>query len=165
MTEFSIAHEFESDVERFWRVFLDGKFLTEWYHSAGMRREELSRDDGSGRLIWVARYAAERQMPSIVRSVLGNRQLGYTETATFDKARGVLEQVIVPTVMADRVRFGGVFTVEPIDGKRLRQRYAGSIAIDVPLVGRKVEQSTVKEIERSHAEAARVTRAWLARAA
>jgi uncharacterized protein YndB with AHSA1/START domain len=161
MTEFSIVHEFEADPQRFWRVFLDSEFLDEWYRSAGMRRQEVSRDDGTERLIMVARYVAERQLPAVVRSVIGGKQLGYTETATFDKQRARLDHVIEMNLMTDRVRFGGAFTVEPIDGGRVRQRYAGSIAVDLPLVGKKIEQSTVKEMERSHEAAAHVTRAWL----
>jgi Protein of unknown function (DUF2505) len=164
MTEFSIAHEFESDPETFWRVFLDGKFLEEWYGSAGLNREEVSREAKGDQVIVVARYISQNQPPALVRSVLGGKQFGYVETATFTKGVSHFDQKIEPTVVADRVRFDARFSVEPIGPKRVRQTYAGVIAVNIPLLGKKLEQATVKEMERTHTVAANVTRAWLGRA-
>jgi hypothetical protein len=165
MTEFRIDQEFEADPDTFWRLFTDGTYHDEWYRAVGVRRQELSREDRpqEGTLVVVARYGSERQLPSFVRALLGGRELGYVETTTFDRARRRVEQRVEPTVFADRVRFGGTITIEAIAPGRVRRAYAGSIAVDAPLVGRKIEQSTVKEMERTHAEAAKVTRAWLAR--
>jgi len=164
MTEFSIVHEFEGDPQTFWRVFLDSEYQTEMYRSVGISRSEVSRDDQGDRLVVVARCMQERQPPAVVRSLLGGRQLGYVETLTFYKKGGLVEQLIEPTVMGDRFRFGGTVTVEKLDDKRLRRTYAGSIKIDLPLVGKKVEQSTVGEMRRTNDQAAQVTRAWLAKA-
>jgi hypothetical protein len=165
MTEFSIAHEFDTDADTFWRVFLDGKFLEEWYRSGGLIRHELSREDAGDRVRVVSRYQAEKQPPALVRSLFGGKPFGYTETATFAKSAGRLEHTIEMSIMADRVSFGGHITLEPVGPGRLRQRYTGSIAVHLPLIGKKIEQATVKEMERTQAAAANVTRAWLARAA
>jgi hypothetical protein len=163
MTEFSIAHEFETDAERFWRLFLDEKFLGAWYRAGGLVRHELSRQDEGGRVRVTARYEAEKQPPALVRSFFGGKPFGYIETATFDAGAGRLDHTIEMSVMPERVKFGGHIVLEPAGGGRLRQRYRGSIAVDLPLVGRKIEQATIKEMERTQAKAADVTRAWLAR--
>jgi hypothetical protein len=165
MTEFSIAHEFDTDTATFWSVFLNGQFLDEWYRAGGLARTELGREDSADKLVVTARFVAERQPPAIIRSVLGNKQFGYIETATFIKNASRLEQSLQALVMAERIRFSGVITAEPIGARRVRQLYTGSVNIDMPLVGKKIERSTVEEMERTHAEAANVTRAWLARAA
>jgi hypothetical protein len=165
MTEFSIAHEFDTDADTFWRVFLDGTFLEEWYRSGGLVRQELSREDAGDRVVVVARYQAQQQPPALVRSFFGGKPFGYVETASFTKSAGRLEHRIEMSVFADRVDFGGQIVLEPVGPRRLRQRYSGSIAVHVPLIGKKIEQATVKEMERTQAKAADVTRAWLARAA
>jgi hypothetical protein len=163
MTEFRIDQEFEADPDQFWRIFTDGSYHDEWYRSVGVRRTELSREPQDGRLVVVARYGSERQLPSFVRALLGGRELGYVETTTFDGARRRVEQKVEPTLLADRVRFSGVITIEAIAPGRVRRAYAGAITVDAPLVGRKIEQSTIKEMQRTHAEAAKVTQKWLAR--
>jgi hypothetical protein len=163
MTEFSIAHEFDTDADTFWRIFLDDTFLGEWYRAGGLIRRELSRENGSDRVRVVARYEAEKQPPALVRTFFGGKPFGYTETATFDKSAGRLDHAIEMSVMPERVKFGGHIVLEPVTPGRLRQRYRGTIAVDVPLVGRKIEQATVKEMERTQAKAADVTRAWLLR--
>ena len=163
MTEFSIDQEFEADADAFWRLFTDGKYHDEWYRSVGVRRTETSRVQDGDRLVVVARYGSERELPGFVRALLGGRELGYVETTTFDAARRRVEQRVEPTVFAERVRFGGTIAIEAIGNGRVRRAYAGRIAVDAPLVGRKIEQSTIKEMQRTHAEAAKVTRAWLAR--
>jgi Protein of unknown function (DUF2505) len=165
MTDFSITHEFETDPEGFWRVYLESAFQNEMYGSVGMKRSEVRRDDLGDRLVIVASYVAERQLPAVVRSVLGGKQLGYTETVTFHRARGEAEQQIVMNVMTDRIRFGGTIRLERLGDDHIRRTYAGAINVDIPLVGKKIEQSTVTEMKRTHEDAAKVTRAWLAKAA
>jgi hypothetical protein len=163
MTEFRIDQEFEADADAFWRLFTDGKYHDEWYRSVGVKRSELSRAERDGKLVVVARYGSERQLPSFVRALLGGRELGYVETTTFDGALRRVEQRVEPTLFADRVRFGGTITIEAIAPGRVRRGYAGSIAVDAPLVGKRIEQSTIKEMQRTHAEAAKVTQGWLLR--
>jgi hypothetical protein len=165
MTEFSIVHEFEADPETFWRVFLDSEYNDALYRSVGVRREELSREDRGDEIVVRAHYASERQLPAVVQSLLGGRNLGYQETIIFRKRNGAVEQVIEPTVLTGRIRFGGHITIETVAPGRLRRVYAGSIAIDLPLVGKRIEQSTVSEMQRTHEQAAQVTREWLAKAA
>ena len=163
MTEFSIAHEFDTDAETFWRIFLDGKFLEEWYRAGGLLRQEVSRDEAGDQVRVVSRYQAEKQPPALVRSLFGGKPFGYTETATFARSAGRLDHVIEMSVMPERVKFGGHIVLEPVAPGRLRQRYSGSIAVELPLIGKKIEQATIKEMERTQAKAADVTRAWLVR--
>src|SRR4051812_46818242 len=163
MTEFSIAHEFDTDADIFWRVFLDGTFLDEWYRAGGLVRQELSRQEAGDHVRVVSRYQAEKQPPALVRSLLGGKPFGYTETATFARSAGRLDHTIEMSVMPDRVKFGGHIVLEPVAPGRVRQRYAGSIAVSLPLVGKKIEQATINEMQRTQAKAADVTRAWLLR--
>lgn len=163
MTEFSIDQEFDADAETFWRLFTDGSYHDEWYRAVGVKRTELSRASEDDRLVVVARYGSERELPGFVRALLGGRQLGYVETTRFDAFRRVVEQRVEPTVFADRVQFSGTIAIAALTPRRVRRSYRGSISVDAPLVGKKIEQSTIKEMQRTHAEAAKVTRAWLAR--
>jgi hypothetical protein len=165
MTEFSIVHEFDSSALRFWQVWCDGEYHDEFYRSVGITREELSRSDDADRLVVVARYASERQLPSFIRSILGDRPLGYVETTTFHKNRGHAEQRVEPTIMGERTRFVGAIAVEPLGNDRIRRTYSGSIAIDIPLIGKRAEKGTVSELQRTQEQAARVTRDWLTRTA
>src|SRR5262245_5745694 len=121
MTEFSIVHEFATDSHGFWRVFLDSAFQNEMYRAVGMNRSEIRREEYDDRLIIVASFVSERQLPPVVRSMLGSRPLGYTETLTFRKHTGVAEQQIEMTVLRDRIRFGGTITVEKLGDEHVRR--------------------------------------------
>src|SRR5215475_5314314 len=103
MTEFSIVHEFETDSHGFWRVFLDSAFQNEMYRAVGMKRSEIRREEYEDRLVIVATYVSERQLPPVVRSMLCSRAPGYTETLTFRRHTGVVEQQIEMTVLRDRI--------------------------------------------------------------
>jgi hypothetical protein len=165
MTEFSIVHEFETDSDSFWRVFLDSAFQNEMYRAVGMKRSEIRREEYEDRLIIVATYVSDRQLPPVVRTMIGSRPLGYTETLTLRKHTGVVEQHIEMTVLRDRIRFGGTITVEKLGDEHVRREYAGAINVDIALIGKKVEQSTVNEMKRTHEQAAEVLRSWLQKAA
>ncbi|MDB4968637.1 MAG: hypothetical protein JWN44_4326 [Myxococcales bacterium] len=165
MTEFLIVHEFETDTQRFWRIFLDNEFQNEMYRGAGMKRSEVRREDCGDRTVIVGLCVAERQLPAIVGSLLGGKQLGYTETLTFHKDRAELEQQIEMAVLPDRIRFTGKLTVEKLADDHVRRSYAGAINVNIGLIGKKIEQSTVKEMKRTHDHAAELMRAWLAKAA
>jgi hypothetical protein len=165
MTEFSIIHEFETDAQGFWRIFLDNEFQNEMYRAAGMQRTEIRREDLADRTVIVAECIADRQLPAIVRSLLGGNPLGYTETLTFHKPTSQLEQQIEMGVLTDRIRFNGALAVEKLADDHVRRCYSGAINVNIALMGKKIEQSTVNEMKRTHDHAAELMRAWLARAA
>ena len=165
MTEFSIVHEFSTDPATFWNVFFDAGYNQEFYRSAGVVRHELERRDDARVLTIVARYSSDIKLPGFVRAALGNRDLGYVETCTFHKDRGLVEQLVEPTVMPDRTRFNATIALTPVGAGRLRRSYSGAIDVDVPLIGRRIEAGTIKGMREMHETAAAVTRTWLAKAA
>jgi len=167
MAEFRIVHEFDADPQSFWRVFLDSEFQTEMYRSAGVKRVEKRREDLGDSLIVVANCGTDWDLPAALRSVLGGKALGYVETLTFSKRRGDGEarQQIELTVMRDRVHFEGSVTLERIGPARVRRRYSGTVRIELPLIGKKLEQSTASAMQHRHDAAAQLMRVWLAKGA
>jgi len=52
--------------------------------------------------------------------------------------------------MARRPHFASTVAVEPLGGDRSLRVFAGSLAVDVPLVGRRIEEGAVRDMRRIH---------------
>ena len=166
MTEFSITHEFDADPATFWRVYLDGGFHDAMYRAVGVVRSELSRVQSDEQVVIVARCASGAATASRDGAHTGGQSRSRLyRNPHISKRQPASNAIDEPTMLGDRVRFAGTIAVEPIGPGRVRRTYAGSIAVNIPLFGARIEKSTVNEMKRTHEEAAVVTRAWLSQAA
>lgn len=165
MTDFSIVHDFATDAQTFWRIFFDDAYNDEFYGSVGLARRVVDRSENDESLVVVAEFSSERQLPSFVQKLLGGRNLGYVETLTFRKGEQVAEQVVQPSVLSERVDFRGQISVDSVGPNLVRRTYRGTMQVSAPLIGGRIERATLGDMQRTHEQAAQVTRAWLAKTA
>ncbi len=162
-THFAIRHEFTATPEAFWRVFLHEPYNVELYERIGIKeRKVLDRSEDAETVKWAVRIMPRRDLPSVVKKVVGG-DLGYTEISTYYKGKDVIDVRVEPTLMKDRTRIQGRYTVKTIGERRLLRTFEGDIAVDLPLVGRRIEAVVLDDMKRSYDVAAQVTAEWLAR--
>jgi hypothetical protein len=162
-THFAITHELAATPEEFWRVFHHEPYNVELYDRIGVKeRTVLDRSEDAETIKWSVRIVPRRDLPALIKKIIGG-DLGYTEISTYYKGRDRIDVRVEPTLMKERTRIQGVYTVKPIGERRIARTFEGDIAFDMPLVARKVEATVLEDIKRSYDVAARVTAEWLAR--
>ncbi len=157
MTEFSIDHELPGSAERVWALVVSDEFNAELYARVEVDRELVSEREEAGMVHRVVRSTSRRQMPAFVKKLLGG-DLGFTERIEWRRGETRLALAVEPTIMARRTRFASTLTVEPLGDGRSRRVFAGSIAVDLPIVGRRIEQGAVRDMGRIHELAAQMMR-------
>jgi hypothetical protein len=162
-THFAITHEFSATPEEFWKVFLHEPYNIELYDRIGVKeRKMIDRSEDAETVKWALRIVPKRDLPTVVKKIVGG-DLGYTEISTYYKGKSYIDVRVEPTLMKERTKIKALYTVKVIGERRLSRTFEGDIAVDIPLVGRKVEAVVLDDVKRSYAVAAQVTAEWLAR--
>jgi hypothetical protein len=157
MTEFSIDHELPGSAEHVWALVVSDDFNAELYARVQVDRELVSEREEAGVVHRVVRSTSRRQLPGFVKKLLGG-ELGFTERIEWRRGETRLSLAVEPTIMAKRTRFASTLAVEPLGEGRSRRVFAGAIAVDLPIVGRRVEQGAIRDMRRIHDLAAQMMR-------
>ncbi len=156
-TGFHIEHELPGSAERVWALVVSDAFNDELYARVEVDRELVSEREEAGMVHRVVRSTSRRQLPGFVKKLLGG-DLGFVERIEWRRGETRLALTVEPSLMARRTRFASTVAVEPLGAERSRRVFAGSIAVDLPLVGRRIEQGAVRDMRRIHDLAAQLMR-------
>jgi hypothetical protein len=156
---FDIAQEFDCTPDEFWAVFFDEEYNTELYRRLKSRRTVVRSDDQGDRVDREIKIELGHSVPGFVEKLLSG-PLGYIERSTFHKTRKKLDVRVDVPVAGGRVAITGDFDVAAV-GAKTRRRWAGDIAVKVPLVGGKVESILVDNMVKDYETASAVTRDWI----
>jgi hypothetical protein len=160
MSHFNIVHEVECPLSRYWDIFFDEAYNQALYARIGVKeRRWLEMKDGPTTRSWVLRIIPQRDLPEFVKKIVKG-DLGYVETSTLDKATNAIDCHIEPTLLKDKTKIHAIYKIEEIAPGRLRRSFAGDITVGIPLVGRKIEQFIISDIDRSYELTARFTSEW-----
>ena len=150
-----------------WELMEDPGFLAATDANSGVLRETLCNEPGGGkdgrRLLHV-RWTAERELPTVVKKVLGADRLSYKLVQHRDDERCHMVWEIVPPISKDRFQGSGEFWIEPAAGGCVR-KVTGGIDIRIPIVGGRIEKLIGAEISKGHAANAKTATDWLKRQA
>ena len=128
------------------------------------RREILSDDDTATTRRRVSKVWPRRQLPAVVRAMMKG-DLSYDETIVWVKAADRIDFDIRPTLLDGRARIDAAYQLR-VDGPGAIVRTDhGEVAVDVKLVGGRVERAIIADLERSLTTAAAVTQTYLDRGA
>jgi hypothetical protein len=162
-THFKYVHDFDCDIPAFWTVFFNEDYNVEMYRRIKVKeRKMLERKEDDKTVSFAVKIMPERDLPGIIKKIVGG-DLGYTERSTLDRATNRMDVSIEPTLMKDRTKIKGIYSVESIAPNKVRRTFEGDIAVDIPLVGKKVEATVLEDVKRSYDIAAEVTKEWLAK--
>ncbi len=163
MSHFKFVHDQNCDPARFWEVFFDEAYNQAVYKVVGTKgRQFLELTDHGATKTWVLRVFPERDLPDFAKKIIKG-DLGYIEHATMDKAANRIVSRIEPTLFKDKTKINSVYTIESIGPGKCRRTFEGDVEVSIPLLGKKVEQIIVADMEKAYASVADFTNEWLAK--
>jgi hypothetical protein len=120
---------------------------------------ESHEDDAVRTCTWTVR--SERQLPVFVRPFVEGGRLSYVETMKWRKPDDEIDMSIV---ILGRVQINAVYQLADVAPGKVRRRYAGTIAVNVPLIAKKIERAIADEIAKGMPVMTECTQSWLRRA-
>jgi hypothetical protein len=164
MLEFTMTHEIDCDVERFWQLFFDAALTREMIvDGLGFAScdcgEPVRKDDKRERSM---RVVPKIDVPEVVAKLLGPK-LGYTERGVLDEKTMVWSYAIELSVLADRIRMGGRMSVEPAGPGKCRRVSTPRVEAKIPLIGGVVERAAEKNVRDGWSKSAVWVNGWLGR--
>lgn len=161
MQRIQAQHVFDCDTETYWTLFWDPRYDAILQSKAAYEREIFDdRTEGSVRT-WRARVTPDRELPGMVKKLLGTDKLIYEQHNRLDMAQGVLEWRVVPAVMGDKIDCKGVIRLTPEGSGRCRRVVDGQIEVKVFGVGGRIEKAIVDNVMASYNNAAEAVHEYL----
>jgi hypothetical protein len=163
VTHFKIVHDVGCDLSRYWDVFFDDAYNDALYKKVGVKERiwlEPPRDEGHLRHFKL-KIMPTRDLPEVVKKVIRG-DLGYVETSTLDRSTNTIHVHIAPTLFTERTKFNAEYKIESLGPGKVRRIFEGDLTVEWPLVGRKIEQFILSDVERSYVIAAQHTTEWCA---
>jgi Protein of unknown function (DUF2505) len=156
MTPFSFEHVFAAaSVQDLLDAYFDDDHQAEQDRVLAVTHRELIERTSVSR---VCRVTPRRQLPALVRPfVTGTLQ--YVETVV--RVEDGLTIDIRPSV--GRTQITATYRLDTVGAGRVRRRYAGSVSVDIALVGARIERGIAGELGRTLELAASCTQKFLDR--
>jgi hypothetical protein len=158
---FSFVHEFDTDVESYWKLFLSPEFNKDMFGELKMQKYEVLKQTDDGKHFHREQLCEpSTPIPGFIASVV--KSTGYTEIDDMDWGTNTMKIKIETSMFKDRFTMGGDYIVTPLDGgKRVRREFKGEVKVAMALVGGKIEKFMMEQLRDSYDIAARVTRRWI----
>ncbi|MEZ4368688.1 MAG: DUF2505 domain-containing protein [Kofleriaceae bacterium] len=165
MTSFQFEHLFRApSVAAVFAVYTDRAHTADQDREVDIaEREFLEFVDEPTRFRRVSRVVPRRQLPAFVRPFLSGG-LSFVETVDWDKAGDTISIEIRPSILGGRAQIHSTYRLVQDGPGAVRRIYAGSVEVDVRLVGGRIERAIVDDLGASMPVSAAVTQAWLDRA-
>lgn len=160
---FSIVHEFDTDVKAYWDLFLSPAFTEALMSGLKMKNYKLLKREDDGTTFRRSQSMEPTvALPGMFASVVPS--LGYTEHDTLVWSTNTMRIAIEPAAMKEKFQTSGDYIVTPIGDKRCRREFRGEIKVNIPLLGGKMEKFALEQMKESYDVAARITREWIQKA-
>ena len=154
MTPFSFEHVFRAaSVDDLLDAYFDDGHQAEQDRVLAVTSRELLERTPVSR---VCRVTPHRQLPALVRPFVTG-PLQYVETVA--RVADGLTIDIRPTV--GRTQISATYRLDTVGPGRVARRYAGSVSVDIALVGARIERGIVLDLGRSLELAAACTQKFL----
>lgn len=154
MTPFSFEHVFRAaSIRDLLDAYFDDEHQAEQDSVLAVTSRELLERTPVSR---VCRVTPQRQLPALVRPFVTG-PLQYVETVV--RVEDGLTIDIRPSV--GRTQISATYRLDTAGPGRVARRYAGSVSVDIALVGARIERGIAQELGRSLALAAACTQKFL----
>ncbi len=114
MGKFTMTHDLDCDVDKFWHLFLyENDFNEKLFKELEFPEWKLVEQREEGNIVHrVVKAIPKMDAPAAVAKLLGDK-FGYRETGKYDKSTKTYTFVIEPSVMTEKLRNEGVVRCEP----------------------------------------------------
>ena len=163
--KFTCRNVFNTDLETYWsKIFFDADYNRNLYvETLGFKQWEIKELTGEWGTARTRKQFLEpkSEAPAVVQKLVGG-SITYQEEGRFDPTTNIWTYQISLSKMADKVRIGGKFWVEPRGEKRIERICEVDITVSIPLVGGTVERFIEAETRASYEKTTVFTNNWIA---
>lgn len=152
-----VRHTFPCTPDEFWQIFWDPAFDERMQQGQTALRELLEdREEGPVR-IQRYRFTPNKTYPAPMVAAIGTDKISYETENRFDRGTKVLNWRVRPSVMPDKITAEGTFVVRPVP-EGCERVVEGKIEVRIMLIGGRIEQAIVSDVEAGYEGAAKVVR-------
>lgn len=159
--EIRIVQRFDCSAQKLWDIIRNPDFEKETREAANVDVSVLKKEERAGVLIEKVRITSRKELPGLMRSALGSDRLIYDQEMESDLARHITNWKVIPNFAADKVKCAGTSRIVATGASSCERVVSGEMKVSIPLVGGKIEQGIVSELENSYAKTADVIRQWI----
>lgn len=162
MGKFTVTHEINCTMDKFWSTFLDKNFSERLFKeglafpSYTITRQEDSATELIRQVVAVPRLT----LPGPVARLMGG-SYQYTEDGRFNKATQIWTFKVTPATLADKIQQAGLQRVEAIGTNKVRRITDFSAEARIFGVGGLLESTIEKQARESSDASARFMNTWL----
>lgn len=161
MGSFTMTHDIDCDVERFWKLFWDRDFNAKMFaHLEFPKWEIVEQKETDKEIVRIIKATPKLDMPGPVAKVLGPG-FGYTEEGRFDKATQRFRFVITPSTLQGKLKNEGTIRIEPRDGGKCRRIVDMVAEAKVFGIGGMLESMSEKSFKEGWAKGAQFINDWV----
>ena len=158
---FSIVHEFDTDVKTYWDTFLSPEFGETLMAGLKMKNYKvLERTDDGTTFKRVQSMEPSVALPALFAKLIPD--MGYTEYDTLVRSTNTMKIRIELASMKEKIKTHGDYIVTPLGDARCRREFRGEVNVAIAFIGGKAEKFVVEQMKESYEVATRITRDWLA---
>ena len=161
MTPFRIVHSFDTSPARYWKLFFHEPFNVALYERIKVKeRKVLDWKETDGTIYRSIKIVPARDLPGFIKKLVGG-DLGYVESSTFYKDKDSMDVTVEPTLFKDRTTMKARYWLEPVGEGKVTRIFEGSIKVEMPLVGKKVEQFIIDDMNRGYQITTEMIHEWM----
>jgi len=163
-TTFRYEHVFDApDPAALFAIYFDPDHVAVQDAATGISsREVLDLEDTGTELRRVCRVTPRRQLPAFMRPFFPGA-LHYVEQAIWRRPLDQIDIEVRPSLLGGRAQITSTYHLQTDGPGLVRRTYAGSVSVEVALVGGRIERGIVSDIDRSLAISGRCTQDHLDR--
>lgn len=163
MATFTMTHDIDCDVDRFWELSFDRDFNAKMYADLEFPKWEIvEQKETDDAIVRTVKATPKLDLPGPVAKVLGPG-FGYTEEGRFDKATKTFRFSIKPSTLEGKLKNEGTVRAEPQDGGKCRRIVDVVVEAKVFGIGGMLESATEKSLREGWGKGAQFFNAWLAK--
>lgn len=158
--EVTITQFFSAPLDRFWKMWLfDEQFLRARYDNMRCTILERKLVEQSDRVVREVRFMPDRKLPGALKALIqGATEV--RETSTYFPADDRCEVSVLLPIIGPRTTFVGSYSCTPRQ-QGFERTWRGTIFVDIPFVGGRLERYFSQELQDALAEDHRFCSNWL----
>ncbi len=120
------------------KMYLEGLGFQQW--------EVVSRTEEDGKIVREVDVTPPQNIPSFMKKFIKGK-FSYKERVIWQKGSDSCTVETIPNVMSDKIDIATTIKVEPMDENRCRRIMEVEIKVRIPLIGGKIENHVLGEVE------------------
>lgn len=164
MKKFQFSQDLDIDPQRSWDLFFDVEFNVALCKALNLAEYTLlgfNEDDSTLKI--ERRYITGREVPKAIKRMTGASKLGYVTNETWNKEKGSMDWIFIPTIFDDGVQGSGQIVSEALPNGGTRRTFKGIIDADIPFIGAQLENRLAEVIGESFQKGSGIMREWVAK--